>query len=49
MGPYQVMFLDSDGSQKSGGCFHDFREAQTRRDALIAQGYEAWIEEAYHD
>lgn len=45
MYPYEVLFLDSDGSQRSGGVFPRFSDAQGRRDELLSQGYESWIEE----
>lgn len=48
---YEVMFLDARDNTKSGNWFENFRDAQARRDDLIAQGYEAWIEdtEPSHD
>ena len=43
---YIVLFLDDKGKQTFAGRYRNFVTAQSRRDELRAQGYEAWIEDA---
>jgi hypothetical protein len=46
MAAYIVFYLDDANKQVFAGRYGNFVTAQSRRDQLRVQGYEAWIEDA---